>query len=135
MSGGRFTVLLSVLRGLIAAVCVTLAGMLLIALLAVMTHISDNLILALNQLLKAASICIGTFFAVGRGGSRGFVTGAVLALIYMISGYGMYVLLGGGAYSTTAMLGEILIGAAIGAVIGAILANMRPKSRRRVKTA
>ena len=82
-------------------------------------------------MLKIAAIILGVRAAVGRGGSRGFVTGAVLALIYMILGYALYVALGGGAHSATVMLGEMLLGAAIGGVYGTILANMRPKRKRK----
>jgi len=96
----------------------------------VFTRVSDSTLVLLNQILKAAAAVLGVCAAVGRGGSRGFLTGAAVALLYMISGYAMYVVLGGEA-STSAMLGEMLMGAAIGAVTGAILANLRPKKRRR----
>lgn len=129
MSSNRISVLLSILKGVLAAAAATLAGMLLIALLTVFTRISDGMLTALNQLLKCISILIGTGIAVGRGGSRGFVTGAATAMLYMLAGYVLYVCLGG-LYDTVSMLGELLMGAAIGAVAGAVLANMRPKRRR-----
>jgi len=103
--------------------------MLLIALLTVFTRLSDDLLTTLNQLLKIISILIGARLAVGRGGSRGFATGAATAMIYMLIGYILYVCLGG-SYDTVTMLGELLTGAAVGAVAGAVLANMRPKRRR-----
>lgn len=130
MSSNRTGILLSILKGLLIAVGTTLAGMLLIALLTVMTRISDSLLVTLNQLLKILAILLGVSAAVGRGGSRGFVTGAVVALIYMMLGYTLYVALGG-THSTALMLGEMLMGAAVGAFAGAILANMHPKKRRR----
>lgn len=129
MSSNRISILVSIIKGVLAAAAVTLAGMLLIALLTVFSRISDGLLTALNQLLKFLSILIGARIAVGRGGSRGFVTGAVTALIYTLLGYILYVCLGG-SYDTVAMLGELLLGAAIGAVAGAVLANMRPKRRK-----
>lgn len=129
MSSNRMSILLSILQGLLIAAAVTLTGMLLIALLTVFTRISDRLLTTLNQLLKIISILIGVRGAVGRGGSRGFITGAVVALLYMILGYALYVSLGG-VRSVTLMLGEMLMGSAVGAFTGAILANMRPKKRR-----
>lgn len=129
MSSNRMGILLSILKGLLIAAAVTLTGMLLIALLTVFTRISDRLLTTLNQLLKIISILIGVRAAVGRGGSRGFITGAVVALLYMILGYVLYVSLGG-VHSVTLMLGEMLMGSAVGAFTGAILANMRPKKRR-----
>lgn len=130
MSANRRSILLSILRGLLLAVALTLLGMLLIAALAVFARISDGLLTALNQVLKVAAIVLGVCASVGRGGNRGFVTGAVLALLYAILGYALYVLLGGGVFSTVQMLGEILLGATIGGLCGAILANLPPKRRR-----
>ena len=109
---------------------VTIAGMFLIALLTVFTRISDGTLLTLNQILKILAIILGTFAAVGRGGNRGFVTGTVISLIYMMLGYVMYAALDGKT-STAAMLGEMLMGSAVGAVTGAILANLPPRKRRR----
>lgn len=130
MSSSRIHILLSILKGLLIAIAFTLVGMLLIALLTVFARIPDNLLTALNQILKLCAILLGTCIAVGRGGSRGFITGAVVALLYMILGYVLYVMLGGGAHSASLMLGEILMGATVGALCGAVLANMRPKKRR-----
>ena len=131
MSANRVSVILSILKGLLVAIAITLLGMLLFAALTVFASVPDNLLTVLNQLLKIAAIGLGVRAAVGRGGARGFVTGAVLALIYMILGYAMYVVLDGGVHSVTTMLGEMLLGAAIGGVCGAILANMKPKRKRR----
>ena len=131
MSGNRISVLLSILKGLLVAVAATLLGMLLIAALVTFADVSDAALTALNQLLKLLAIILGTWASVGRGGSKGFVTGAVVAILYMILGYGLYVALGGGAFSFSGMLGEILLGAAAGGFTGAIFANMRPDARRR----
>lgn len=129
MSTNRIGTFFSILKAVLAAAAVTLIGMFLIALLTVFCRLSDNLLMILNQLLKFISVLIGVSIAVGRGGHRGFATGATVGLLYMLSGYLLYVLLGG-PYNTASMLGEILLGTAVGAVVGAILANMRPKRRR-----
>jgi len=131
MSSNRMGTFVSILKGLLAAVAVTLAGMLLIAVLTLLSRIPDSLLTALNQLLKILSIILGVCVAVGRGGCRGFVTGAVVALLYLIPGYALYVLLGGGSHSFALMLGELLMGSAIGAITGAILANLPPRKRRK----
>ena len=130
MSVNRANVVFSLLKGLLTAVVLTLAGMLALAALIVFARISDGWLAALNQILKLAAIAAGVCAAVGRGGSRGFFTGAAMALIYMIFGYAMYVALGGGAFDAAQMLGEMLLGAAAGGVAGAICANLRPKKRR-----
>ena len=135
MSSKRAAILFSILKGLLAAIVVTLVLMLLVALLTVFARLPDYWLIILNQMIKIVAIALGTRTAVGRGGRRGFVTGVVVALAYMILGYTMYVCLGGGAYSTAAMLGEMLLGATIGGIVGAILANMNPKPRRGARSA
>lgn len=129
MAINRKSAILSLLRGLLTAVGVTLIGMAVIAALALLARVSDGLIMALNQMLKLAAIVLGALAAIGRGGERGFITGMALAMLYMALGYALYVALGGNAFAVREMLGEILIGAAIGAIAGAILANMRPRRR------
>ena len=130
MAKSRLRVLGALLKGMLAALAVTIAGMAVIAALAVLARASDGAIRALNQALKCLAILAGTLAAVGRGGERGFVTGMALAILYMALGYGMAVALGGSAFSTAGMLGEILLGAALGAAFGAVLANLPARNRK-----
>ena len=133
MTKSRLETVLSLSKGLLSAIALTLLGMTAIAALAVYLRASDALIRALNQLLKCLSIMLGTTVSVGRGGNRGFITGMALAIVYMALGYALSVLLGGNAFAVYGMLSEILIGAALGGVTGAVLSNL-PKKRRRLAT-
>lgn len=130
MTKSRLETVLSLSKGLLCAIALTLVGMAGIAALAVYLRASDTAIRILNQALKCLAILLGVGVAVGRGGSRGFFIGMALAIVYMALGYALAVLLGGNAFAVPGMLGEILIGAALGGVIGAVLANL-PKSRRK----
>ncbi len=135
MAKSRIQVLMRMLKGLLAAVGLTLLLIACVTAAVVFLGVSDGLLTALNQLMKLAAILLGVRLAVGRGGERGFLTGMALAATYMILGYAGYVLLGGSAFSVADMLGEILIGAAVGAIAGAVLANLPPKGRRRIRPA
>ena len=128
----RKSTLLALLRGLLIAVALTLACMLIMAAALVYLQMSDRLLTVLNQLVKLLAIALGTCAAVPRGGSRGLLTGVEIALVYMALGYAMYVLLGGGSFGVGNMLGEMLLGSAVGAVTGAVRANLSPR-RSRVK--
>ena len=130
MAVRRKNVAVDLFRGLLIAILLTLVAMLAAAALAIFARISDSAIRALNQAIKLGAVLLGVRAAVPRGGVHGFAAGAVIAMAYMILGYGLYVLLGGGAFSIVAMLGEILIGAAVGGVIGAIRANQSAQMRR-----
>lgn len=129
MGKRRGKVIVSILKGLLCAVVLTLLLMLGVAALALGVRISDGTLTALNQVMKLLSILLGVTVAVGRGGQRGFLTGMTVAMLYMTIGYSCYVALGGNAFVVTQMLGEILIGAALGATAGAVLSNL-PAGRR-----
>ena len=126
----RKRTLLSLLKGLLIAVALTLACMLIMAAALVYLQMSDRLLTVLNQLVKLLAIALGTCAAVPRGGSRGLLTGVEIALLYMALGYAMYVLLGGGSFAVGNMLGEMLLGSAVGAVTGAVRANLSPRRSR-----
>lgn len=129
MSASRTNIFSGILKGTLAAALITLTAMLLIAACALFFRISDGALLAVNQLVKILSVILGVRIAVGRGGRRGFVTGTVVALLYMIAGYILYASLGG-AYDVRTMLGEMLLGAAVGSVAGAVCANLKASGRK-----
>lgn len=135
MKGKRTAVVKSIAAGLISAILVTLAGMLLMAGMMMVVSVGDRWLMILNQLLKIGSVILGTCIAVPRGGQRGLATGTAVALLYACIGYGMYAALGGAGFTIGGMLGEILICAAAGAVTGTIRANMQPSRRKRRATA
>ena len=126
----RKSTLLALLRGLLIAVALTLACMLIMAAALVYLQMSDRLLTVLNQLVKLLAIALGTCAAVPRGGSRGLLTDVEIALVSMALGYAMYVLLGGGSFAGGNMLGEMLLGSAVGAVTGAVRANLSPRRSR-----
>ena len=128
----RKSAALALLKGLLIAVALTLACMLLMAAALVALQMSDRMLTVLNQIVKLLAIAVGTCVAVPRGGSRGLLTGVEIALVYMALGYAMYVLLGGGSFAVGNMLGEMLLGSAVGAVTGAVRANLSPR-RSRIK--
>lgn len=135
MKKTRLEAALSLLKGLAASIGLTLILMAAVAALVVYVGIPDAGLHALNQLMKLMAVLAGTWVAVGRGGRRGFFTGMTLAMVYMILGYGMYLILGGGAFDAAGMLGEILIGAAAGGFIGAVLSNLPEARSRRPRSA
>ena len=71
MGRTRTQVFLSMLKGLLCAVVLTLLLMAAVAALALGVRISDGALTALNQLMKLLSILLGVTVAVGRGGRRG----------------------------------------------------------------
>ncbi len=106
----RRDAVVSIFKGLGAAVGVTIAGMLLLALIVIRTQITDATLTGLNQALKALSVFLGVWAAVGIGGRRGFALGAAVGILYMTLGYALYVPLGGVAPSYKVMTAELAMG-------------------------
>lgn len=129
MNQERIARILSILKGLGVAIGVSLIGMAILAAAVVYLPISDGLLLGLNQALKIVSICLGVLVAVGPGGSKGFLSGLILGLLYMALGYGLYALFANEYSPAGLMVGEMVLGALIGALSGALVANLKPKKR------
>ena len=115
----------NIFRGLLAAIGVTLGCVLLFALLMQWLKPSDGVIRVINQLIKLASIFVGVYAAVGRGGEKGMLLGALTGLIYMLLGVVLYALLSGQSLPFTAYLSDIAMGIAGGGIAGAIIGGMK----------
>ena len=115
------------IRGLLAAVGVTLACVLVFALLMQWMRPSDTVVRVVNQLIKLAAIFLGVYVMVGRGGDRGLMQGALLGLCYMVIGVGLYAILSGQQLPWTAYLSDIAMGVAGGGISGAIVQGMKNK--------
>ena len=87
----------------------------------------DTVIRVINQLVKLLSIFVGTWVMLGRGGERGMLYGALLGLISMALGVGLYALLSGQQLPLTAYLSDIAMGVAGGGIAGAIVGGMRKR--------
>lgn len=123
----RKTVWSRLLRGLLAAIGVTLLCVLLFALLMQWLKPSDNVIRIINQIIKLGSIFTGVSVTVGRSGENGLLLGAGVGLAYMLLGVLLYALLSGQHLPWTAYLSDIAMGVAGGGIAGAIVAGMRKR--------
>lgn len=128
MANRRLMRLQAVAKGFLLAVLLTLLLMAVLTVAVWRTDMSDATLTLLNQLLKIGSIAVGTYLAVGRGGEAGFLTGAVIGILYMAVGYGVYAALDGLVLASS-IAGEMITGAAAGALTGAISANLPPRRR------
>ena len=116
-----------ILKGLGAALLVTVAGVAVFALLMQWLRPTEAVVRIVNQVLKLVSIGAGVYVAVGRGCEGGLLKGALVGLLYMATGVGMYALLSGQGASTSAYLADLGMGVAGGGIIGMILSNISPK--------
>ncbi|MBP3541679.1 MAG: TIGR04086 family membrane protein [Clostridia bacterium] len=119
------TLPMTILRGLLTAIGVTLACVLIFALLMQWLRPSDGVIRVVNQLIKLGSIFAGVYVAVGRGGDKGLLTGALVGLVYMLLGVLLYALLSGQQLPFTAYLSDVAMGIAGGGIAGAIIGGLK----------
>ena len=118
---------LRLLKGLGAALLVTIAGVAVFALLMQWIRPSDAVVRIFNQVLKLLSIAAGVYVAVGCGQEGGLLKGAGVGLMYMALGVGVYALLSGQNAPVTAYLADLGMGVAGGGIVGMILSNISPK--------
>lgn len=119
------TLPMTLLRGLLTAIGVTLACVLIFALLMQWLRPSDGVIRVVNQLIKLGSIFAGVYVAVGRGGDKGMLVGALVGLAYMLLGVLLYALLSGQQLPFTAYLSDVAMGIAGGGIAGAIIGGLK----------
>lgn len=117
-----------VLKGTFIASAVTLIAMGVLTLVVWKGDVSDEMLLMINQIIKILSVAWGTWRAVGRGGEKGFICGALIGTCYMAMGYVLYAALGG-PVSAGSLLGEWMTGSAAGAFTGAVAANLSSGKR------
>ena len=113
------------LKGLLAAVGVTIAGILLFALLMQWLRPSDAVIRVVNQIIKLGAILLGVWVLVGRGGDKSLLQGAALGLVYMGLGVGLYALLSGQQLPVSAYLADLAMGVAGGGIAGMLFGNLK----------
>ena len=117
---------LRIVKGLLVAIGVTAAGVAVFALLMQWLRPAENMVRIVNQVLKLVSIGAGVYVAVGRGCEGGLLKGALVGLLYMAAGVGLYALLSGQGASAGAYLADLAMGVAGGGIIGMILSNVTP---------
>ena len=114
---------LRILKGLGAAILVTVAGVAVFALLMQWLRPAEGVVRIVNQVLKLISIGAGVYVAVGRGCEGGLIKGAMVGLLYMAAGVGVYAMLSGQGASVSAYLADLGMGIAGGGIVGMLLSN------------
>lgn len=115
---------LRVLKGLGVALLVTVAGVAIFALLMQWLRPAESVVRIINQVLKLISIGAGVYVCVGRGCEGGLLKGALVGLLYMAIGVGIYALLSGQGAPVSAYLADLGMGVAGGGIVGMILSNL-----------
>ena len=112
-----------ILKGLGAALLVTVAGVAVFALLMQWLRPTEAVVRIVNQVLKLISVGVGVYVAVGKGCEGGLLKGALVGLLYMAVGVGVYALMSGQGAPVSAYLADLGMGIAGGGIVGMLLSN------------
>lgn len=124
----RAGVLSAVLRGVVFAAAVTVVFVLLFALIISWTDMSDTAVRIINQIVKLGAVAAGVCFAVRRGKEAALRRGALIGLIYMALGVGLYAIFSASQLTVVQYLTDLFMGVAIGGLTGMIVGSMKEKA-------
>lgn len=122
-------VFLSIVKGSLIALCVSLIGILIFAFCLKFTSLSDKLILPINQVIKGLSIFLGVFFGLKKRKEMGLVSGLLIGFIYTIVAFVVFSILNGAFSFDHTLLNDIIFGAIIGGICGIICVNLKKSTR------
>lgn len=113
----------NVLKGVLLSVLTMLCGILLFAVVVKLCLLSSFVIKGVNQFLKAISLFIGCFFCVR--GKFGLVKGSSIGLLFALTVYLLFALLGGKSVSFIAVLLDVVFGIIVGSIFGIMGVNRK----------
>ncbi len=122
------TLLLSILKGSLVAVCFSLIGILVFAFILKFTNISDSVINPVNQVIKGASVFLGVFIGLKKQKEMGLVSGLLIGLVYTIVAFLVFSILDGCFVFDRTLLNDILFGGLMGSICGIICVNIKKSS-------
>lgn len=122
------TLVLSVLKGSLVALCFSLVGILVFAFLLKFTNISDSVINPVNQVIKGLSVFFGVFIGLKKEKEMGLVSGLLIGLIYTMVAFLVFSILDGNFVFDRTLLNDIIFGGIMGAICGIICVNIKKSS-------
>ena len=115
----------SVIKSTLLALIISLAGILVFAVVVKFTAPTETLIKTVNQFIKILAVFIGCFLSVK--GSAGLVKGAVAGALCTLLTYSVFALMSGSPLFSAEMLIDVLLTAVVGGISGIVAVNLRGK--------
>jgi len=121
-------ILLSILKGSLTALCISLVGILMFAFLLKFTNISDSVIRPVNQVIKGVSVLLGVFIGLKKEKDMGLVSGLLIGIIYTMVAFLVFSILDGNFAFNRTLLNDVIFGGLMGAICGIICVNIKKSS-------
>lgn len=123
------SIFLSIVKGSLIALCVSLVGILIFAFCLKFTSLSDKLITPINQVIKGISIFFGVFLGLRKRKDKGLVGGLMIGLIYTIVAFLVFSLLSSSMIFDMTFVYDMIFGTLIGGICGIITINVKKSAR------
>lgn len=117
---------LTILKGALNALIISLLGILLFAFIIKLTSISDGLIKPINQVIKIISVLFGCLMAFKKGADKTIFKGILIGICYTVFAFVLFSALNGKFEFNSSLLLDILFSGALG-LISAIICNIFKK--------
>ncbi len=118
---------LTILKGALYALIVSLLSILAFAFIIKLTNLNDGFIKPINQVIKILSVLFGCFMAFKKDNEKTLVEGAIIGGAYIIFAFILFSALNGKFEFSSSIFLDILFGFLIG-IIPAIICNILRKS-------
>ncbi len=124
-SGTYLQKFILIFKGAVIAVIITLACIVLFALIMQVAGLQESIIRPVVQVVRILSIALGGAYVARGGHTRGWLKGAITGFVYVLLASLVGVVSGGQFAVDSILFSDILMALAVGAIGGAIGINLR----------
>lgn len=114
-----------VLKGCLIALCVSLIGILLFAVVLRFVSLSDTVIKIVNQIIKVTSVLLGVKVCLKNDKSKGLAKGSFVGAIYTLTSYFVFSLLVASFNFSLSIFYDLIFSSAVGLICGVIFVNSK----------
>lgn len=127
--GAAKSVVLSILKGSVYALCISLVCVLVFAFCLKFTPLSESLITPINQVIKGVSIFLGVLLGLKKQKEMGLASGLLIGLVYTIVAFFAFSALNHSFVFDRTLVNDIIFGAIIGGICGIICVNLKKTTK------
>lgn len=127
--GAAKSVVLSILKGSVYALCISLVCVLVFAFCLKFTPLSESLITPINQVIKGVSIFLGVLLGLKKQKEMGLASGLLIGLVYTIVAFFAFSALNHSFVFDRTLVNDIIFGTIIGGICGIICINLKKTTK------
>ena len=127
--GAAKSVVLSILKGSVYALCISLVCVLVFAFCLKFTPLSESLITPINQVIKGVSIFLGVLLGLKKQKEMGLASGLLIGLVYTVVAFFAFSALNHSFVFDRTLVNDIIFGTIIGGICGIICINLKKTTK------